>query len=53
MNMGYRKLTVVLLAMLGAFLVSVTPEQVDLLRAIVVVFVGGNAVEHITKAWKR
>ena len=53
MNMGYRKLTVVVLVALGAFIVPVTPDQSELLRTLVAVFVGGNAVEHVAKAWKK
>ena len=53
MTLGYRKLLVVLLVGLGGFLVAVTPEQADLLKTLVAVFVGGNAVEHVAKAWKK
>ncbi|HUW12098.1 MAG TPA: hypothetical protein VM537_20390 [Anaerolineae bacterium] len=53
MTIGCRKLIVVLLVGLGAFLVPVTPEQADVLQTLVMVFVGGNAVEHVAKAWKK
>lgn len=53
MTVGARKLLVVLVVATGAFLVPVTPEQADVLKTLVAVFVGGNAVEHVAKAWRK
>jgi hypothetical protein len=44
---GLRKLSIGLIAMSAAIFVDLTPTQADLIKWVVGIFVGGNAVEYL------